>query len=68
MISWLVITFLDCNFFLNFVGLKVHNDEPCNTDSEHEIELLFPFMKDGRAEGMFSHSNIATLVWFNVFG
>jgi len=40
-------------FVINFVGLKVHNDEPCNTDGEHEIELLFPFMKDTRAEGMF---------------
>jgi hypothetical protein len=37
-------------FVINFVGLKVHNDEPCNTDGEHEIELLFPFMKDTRAE------------------
>lgn len=26
-------------------------DEPCKTDGEHEIELLFPFMKDSRAEG-----------------
>ena len=39
---------------LTFVGVKVHNDEPCNTEGEHEIELLFPFMKDIRAEGMFS--------------
>lgn len=33
--------------------MKVHNDEPCNMDGEHEIELLFPFMKDIRAEGKF---------------
>ncbi|VVB04368.1 unnamed protein product [Arabis nemorensis] len=33
-------------------GDLVHNDEPCNTDGEHEIELLFPFMKDNRAEAL----------------
>ncbi|KAL1200924.1 hypothetical protein V5N11_031623 [Cardamine amara subsp. amara] len=31
-------------------GDLVHNDEPCNVDGEHEIELVFPFMKDIRVE------------------
>ncbi|XP_010528644.1 PREDICTED: protein odr-4 homolog isoform X1 [Tarenaya hassleriana] len=39
-------------------GDMVQNDEPCNTDGEHEVELLFPFMKDTLVEA-FSGKDIA---------
>ncbi|KAL0737729.1 hypothetical protein Bca4012_013939 [Brassica carinata] len=43
--------------------VKVHNDEPCNTEGEHEIELLFPFMKDSRAEALTA-KNVAGILHF----
>ncbi|XP_010553851.1 PREDICTED: protein odr-4 homolog [Tarenaya hassleriana] len=39
-------------------GNLVHNDAPCNTDGEHEVELLFPFMKDAHVEA-FSGKDVA---------
>ncbi|XP_010425646.1 PREDICTED: protein odr-4 homolog [Camelina sativa] len=44
-------------------GDLVHNDEPCNTDGEHEVELLFPFMKDSRAEALTA-KNITGILLF----
>ncbi|CAH8388793.1 unnamed protein product [Eruca vesicaria subsp. sativa] len=44
-------------------GDLVHNDEPCNTEGEHEIELLFPFMKDSRAEALAA-KNVAGILHF----
>ncbi|CAN8266042.1 unnamed protein product [Cochlearia groenlandica] len=37
-------------------GDLVNNDEPWNADGEHEIELLFPFMKDNHADALTSKS------------
>lgn len=44
-------------------GDLVHNDEPCNTEGEHEIELLFPFMKDIRAEALTA-KNVTGILQF----
>lgn len=44
-------------------GDLVHNDEPCNTEGEHEIELLFPFMKDSRAEALTA-KNVTGILQF----
>ncbi|KAG2316355.1 hypothetical protein Bca52824_019477 [Brassica carinata] len=46
-------------------GDLVHNDQPCNTDGENEIELLFPFMKDSRAEEITAN-NVAGILHFGV--
>ncbi|KAG7563920.1 ODR-4-like [Arabidopsis suecica] len=45
-------------------GDLVHNDEPCTTDGEHEIELLFPFMKDSRAEASTA-KNVTGILLFS---
>ncbi|EOA23910.1 hypothetical protein CARUB_v10017124mg [Capsella rubella] len=45
-------------------GDLVHNDEPCNTDGEHEVELLFPFMKDSRA-GALTAKNVTGVLLFS---
>uniref|UniRef100_A0A1J3K7B4 Protein odr-4-like protein n=1 Tax=Noccaea caerulescens TaxID=107243 RepID=A0A1J3K7B4_NOCCA len=44
-------------------GDLVHNDEPCNTEGEHEIELLCPFMKDSRAD-VSAAKNVTGLLLF----
>ncbi|CAA7051957.1 unnamed protein product [Microthlaspi erraticum] len=44
-------------------GDLVHNDEPCNTEGEHEIELLFPFMKDSRADASTA-KNVTGIILF----
>ncbi|ESQ32638.1 hypothetical protein EUTSA_v10004086mg [Eutrema salsugineum] len=44
-------------------GDLVHNDEPCNTDGEHEIEILFPFMKDSRADALTA-KNVTGILLF----